>query len=136
MRKKLQNVSRGILMLVFVSIISFVASAQESQISGKISDSAGDGLPGASILVKGTNRGTTTDANGNFKLAAASNATLLVSSIGYLNQEINIGGKTVINLSLATDTKALDEVGSGWLWYTKEKPNDRCYFICISQANY
>lgn len=110
MRKQLQMFSRNCLLLVFVSIVKFVAIAQESQISGKISDSAGDGLPGVSIIVKGTNKGTTTDASGNFKLNAASNATLLISSIGFLNQEVNIGGKSIINLTLATDTKALDEV--------------------------
>lgn len=110
MRKQLQMFSRNCLLLVFVSIVNFVAIAQESQISGKISDSTGDGLPGASILVKGTNKGTTTDASGNFKLNAASNATLLISSIGFLNQEVNIGGKSIINLTMATDTKALDEV--------------------------
>jgi TonB-linked SusC/RagA family outer membrane protein len=110
MRKQLQLFSRNCLIMVFVSILNFVAFAQESQISGKISDSAGDGLPGASILIKGTNKGTTTDANGNFKLASPANATLLISSIGYLNQEVNVGGKSVINLSLETDTKALDEV--------------------------
>lgn len=111
MRKKLQNVSRGILMLILVSMISFVTSAQESQITGRITDgSTGDGLPGASILIKGTNRGTNTDANGNFRLNAGANATLLISSIGYVNQEVNIGGKSVLNLSMTVDNKALDEV--------------------------
>ncbi len=110
MRKKLQKVSRSFLLMLLASTISFVTIAQESQISGKISDDKGDGLPGASIILKGTNRGTTTDASGSFKIAAPSNATLLISSIGFLGQEINIGGKSVINLSLATDTKALDEV--------------------------
>lgn len=110
MRKQLQMFSRSVLIMVFVSLLSFVSNAQESQISGKISDGTGDGLPGASILIKGTNRGTTTDANGNFKIAAGSNATLLISSIGFLNQEVNVGGKSIINLSMVTDTKALDEV--------------------------
>jgi TonB-linked SusC/RagA family outer membrane protein len=110
MRKKLQKVSRSFLLLIIVSMIGFVANAQESQITGKISDATGEGLPGASILIKGTNRGTTTDASGNFKINAGSNAVLLISSIGYLNQEVTIGGKSVINLSLAADTKALDEV--------------------------
>ena len=110
MRKQLQMFSRSFLIMVIASLLSFVTNAQESQISGKISDVTGDGLPGASILIKGTNRGTTTDANGNFKIAAGSNATLLISSIGFLNQEVSIGGKSIINLSLAADTKALDEV--------------------------
>ncbi|MES2796007.1 MAG: TonB-dependent receptor [Bacteroidota bacterium] len=91
-------------------MIGFVANAQETQIAGKISDGTGEGLPGASILIKGTNRGTTTDASGNFKLGVGSNATLLISSIGFLSQEVVVGSRTVINLTLAADTKALDEV--------------------------
>ncbi len=111
MRKKLQNVSRSLLLLMFLSIISFVVNAQERPISGRITDgSNGDGLPGASILVKGTNRGTTTDAGGNFKLNVGSNATLQISSIGYLSQEVLVGSKSVLNLALGVDNKALDEV--------------------------
>ncbi len=111
MRKKLLNFSRLSLLLFMAMLSSIVVHAQDSQISGRITDgNSGEGLPGASIIVKGTNRGTTTDAGGNFKINAAKNATLLISSIGYSNQEVEIGGKSVINLALNVDTKALDEV--------------------------
>lgn len=111
MRKKLLNFSRLSLLLFMAILSSIVVHAQDSQVSGRITDgNSGEGLPGASIIVKGTNRGTTTDAGGNFKINAAKNATLLISSIGYSNQEVEIGGKSVINLALNVDTKALDEV--------------------------
>jgi TonB-linked SusC/RagA family outer membrane protein len=111
MGKRLQKITHSLFMLMLLSILSFVANAQETQIRGRITDGAsGDGLPGASILLKGTSRGTTTDANGDFKLAVGSNAILSISSIGYLNQDITVGGKSVINVALNVDTKALDEV--------------------------
>jgi TonB-linked SusC/RagA family outer membrane protein len=111
MRKKLHTASKSIFMLVMLSMITFLINAQETQISGRITDgSNGEGLPGASLLIKGTSKGTTTDASGNFKITAFPNSTLIISSIGYLNQEVIVGNRNVINLALATDTKALEEV--------------------------
>ncbi|MEZ4900611.1 MAG: carboxypeptidase-like regulatory domain-containing protein [Spirosomataceae bacterium] len=77
-------------------------------ISGTVTDENGGGLPGVSILIKGTQRGTVTDPNGKYKIDVPDESAVLVFSyVGYLSQEIVVGNKTQINTSLATDMKAL-----------------------------
>lgn len=83
----------------------------EISISGKVIDEKGDGLPGVSIVVKGTQRGTTADGNGKYSLQVPDEKTVLVFSfVGYLPKEVIVGKQTQINVSLQTDTKALEEV--------------------------
>jgi len=85
--------------------------AQAGNISGKVTGENGEGLPGVTVLIKGTTNGTATDASGNFSLSApASGGTLVVSFVGYLTQELPIGNRTTINVALAPDAKALEEV--------------------------
>ena len=80
-------------------------------ITGTISDEKGYGLPGASILVKGTTTGTTSNADGKFSLTVPDNASILVVSfVGYVSQEIPIGSRTVIDVSLTPDINALSDV--------------------------
>jgi TonB-linked SusC/RagA family outer membrane protein len=80
-------------------------------IKGVITDENGEKLPGVSITVKGTTRGTTTDINGEYSLAIPDNKAVLVFSfVGYMPQEIVIGNKTILNVLLQVDNKALDEV--------------------------
>lgn len=72
---------------------------------------SGEGLPGVSIAVKGASRGTTTDRDGTYALTNVErNDALVFSFIGYLSREITVGGQTQIDVTLATDTKSLDEV--------------------------
>lgn len=83
----------------------------ERTINGKVVDETGEGLPGVNIMVKGTQRGTTTDVEGAFSLEIPDDAqSLVVSFVGYLSQEVAIANKTVFDIILKTDTKALDEV--------------------------
>lgn len=83
----------------------------ESIITGTVTDENEQGLPGVSVLIKGTQRGTTTDAVGKYKLALSDNNEVLVFSfVGYLSQEIKISSQTTLNVSLKLDTKALEEV--------------------------
>ena len=84
--------------------------AQESAISGKVTDSKGSGLPGVAITIKGTSKGTNTDVEGNYQFTAPGNATLSFSSIGFETKEVAIGNKSVVNVSLSEDVKALEEV--------------------------
>ncbi len=79
-------------------------------VSGKVTDENGEGLPGASILEKGTTNGTITDVEGNFSLNASEEATLTFSFVGYETKEIPINGQSVIDVSLATDISSLDEI--------------------------
>jgi len=84
--------------------------AQDRSITGKVTGDDGSSLPGVNIAVKGTNKGTNTDVDGAFKLTVPSNAVLIVSSVGYAPQEVKVGNRTVINVSLASTTSTLDEV--------------------------
>ena len=80
-------------------------------VTGSVTSETGKGLPGVTVLVKNTTRGTTTDAEGGFKLSIPDEAaTLIFSFVGYLTQEITIGRRTVVNVQLAPDQKALSEV--------------------------
>ena len=83
---------------------------QQTQISGIITDDTDQPLPGATIIVKGTSVGTTTDFDGKFTLEIdGDDAILLVSYIGFTTQEIPVNGQTEINIQLVTDS-ALDEI--------------------------
>lgn len=81
-------------------------------IRGRVTGTSNKGpLPGVSVVVKGTQRGTSTDANGTYELAIPeSDATLIFSFVGYVAKEITVGSQSEINISLIEDTKALDEV--------------------------
>ena len=80
-------------------------------ISGNVTDSNGSPLPGASVIEVGTTNGTTTDFDGNFKLAVDNeNATLEVSFIGFTTQKINANSNTDLKIVLAFDVAGLDEV--------------------------
>lgn len=82
----------------------------DGKVTGKVTDSNGEGIPGASIRVKGTATGTTTDVNGKFILNAPANAILVISSVGYETQEIAVNNRTDLSVVLATSSKELDQV--------------------------
>ncbi|MHA6247454.1 SusC/RagA family TonB-linked outer membrane protein [Pontibacter sp. CAU 1760] len=100
------------LMLFFLFMQCVSAFAQTPQpVSGKVvSSEDSQGLPGVSIGVKGTSAGAITDANGQFQVQAASNATLVISYIGFMTQEVPVNGRSTINVTLRPDQKMLDEV--------------------------
>ncbi len=91
-------------------LMTSVAFAQDQQISGKILDEAGAGLPGASVLVKGTSTGTVTDMDGNFSISAGSSDVLVISFIGYKTQEVTVGNRSTIEVALEVDAEQLEEV--------------------------
>mgnify|MGYP003625266434 CR=1 FL=1 len=83
--------------------------AQAQEVSGTVSDANGP-LPGASVVEKGTTNGTQTDFDGNFTINVGENATLVISYVGFSTTEIEVNGQTSINVTLAEDAQALDEV--------------------------
>jgi len=86
-------------------------SASERKITGVIKDETGANLPGVNVMVKGTQQGDITNANGEFSIDIEDeNATLVISFVGYLTQEILVGNKTKIEVSLLVDDKTLEEV--------------------------
>ena len=98
-------------MLMMVFLLSNQAQAQGRTVTGKVTDPTGFGLPGVSLQLKGTTRGTTTDANGTYTLAdVPADAVLAVSFIGYVTQDVTVGTRSSVNVQLAEDSKALQEV--------------------------
>ncbi len=86
--------------------------AQTAQtVSGRVTDETGQALPGVTVLLKGTTTGTTTTAEGTYRLAVpGGKATLVASYVGYVSQEILINDQSVIDIKLAPDSKILNEV--------------------------
>jgi len=98
-------------LLLLGSVFSGALIAQGIRVSGKVTDAAdGSALIGVTIREKGTANGTVTDVNGNYSITVASTATLAFSFISYTPQEIPVNNQTVINVSLAIESTALQEV--------------------------
>jgi len=91
-------------------ISSIITQQQKKQITGTVVDEAGIPVIGANIIERGTTNGTVTDIDGNFNLQVENNASIHVSYIGYLDQDINSTNQTRLNIVLTEDTKTLDEV--------------------------
>ncbi len=82
----------------------------QSTVTGTIIDDAGVPLPGASVVEKGTTNGTQTDFDGNYTIDVASGATLVISYIGYLTQEVAVDERSTVNVTMSEDASQLDEV--------------------------
>lgn len=93
-----------------VAPVVAVVQQKKNTVTGTIVDSSGMPIIGANILVKGTNSGTITDMNGDFSLEVDKNATLVISYIGFADQEIKVGNQTSLSIVLKEDVAALDEV--------------------------
>jgi TonB-linked SusC/RagA family outer membrane protein len=96
------------------------AIAQDITVSGKVTNSAGAGIEGINVLVKGTSKGTVTKADGTFTINAPSNGTLVISGIGYAQQEVAVNGQTTVNVTLVESQNTLSEVVVTALGITKE----------------
>ncbi len=108
----LTKLARGILTMLSLFVLVAVASAQTRTVSGKVTDSKGEGVPSATVIVKGTKVSTTTGADGSFTLngVPANASTLVISSVGFTTQEVSIAGKNDVSVSLQTENAALNEV--------------------------
>jgi TonB-linked SusC/RagA family outer membrane protein len=106
------------LVLINVCIISFAFASGHNPgkitgkilVSGVVKAQSGEILPGVYVQEKGTSNGTATDINGKYQLSVEENATLTFRMMGFVVQEIAVTGKTTINVELATDIKALNDV--------------------------
>ncbi|MEQ6118346.1 TonB-dependent receptor [Reichenbachiella sp. MALMAid0571] len=79
-------------------------------ISGKVMDENGEGLPGVSIVVKETTSGTTTDIEGNYKLRVPEGSTLAISFVGYITQEVIVGNQSIVDVTMELDAQQLEEI--------------------------
>jgi TonB-dependent SusC/RagA subfamily outer membrane receptor len=97
--------------LILMSIVySSILCAQDVKISGQVSDSDGNSLPGASILIEGTTTGTETDFDGNYTIESQQGIVLVFSFVGMTSQKIAITGESIIDVIMAADATGLDEV--------------------------
>lgn len=84
---------------------------RDRTVAGVVADETGGGLPGVSVLIKNTTKGTTTDGNGRYNLNVPEEAgTLVFSYVGYESKEVELGNRTAINVTLNPDNKSLNEV--------------------------
>lgn len=80
-------------------------------LTGKVIDEKGEGLPGVNIVIKGTSKGATTNTSGEYQIDITDKGTILVFSfVGYLTQELEVGSRTTLDVTLKVDDKALEEV--------------------------
>lgn len=97
-------------LFLFLSLCVFTIGSvlAQTQVRGTIVDENGDPAIGATIQIKGTSQGTTTDVDGKFTLSAPANGTLIISYVGYQTQEVAV--KPTLSIKLKADTEVLDEV--------------------------
>jgi TonB-linked SusC/RagA family outer membrane protein len=123
--KKFNRCKKSILIFLLTICSCYASFAQNRQVTGTVTASDnGATLPGVSIKVKGTTAGAITDVNGSFKLSVPADATLVFSYIGYDSQEIAVGGRSVINVTLSLNTNSLAEVAVVSIGYGTAKRTD------------
>ena len=108
-----KNLFKTILLLALACAMPVMAVAQvagQKVVSGTVVDENGVPVPGASVLVKGTTNGVSTDLDGNFSFTVPDNAVLEISSIGFEGQEISVAGKSNVSVTIKTDSELLDDV--------------------------
>src|SRR5690606_15434143 len=106
--------------LTFVAVFSCAAAFGQT-ITGTVSDTSGTPLPGVTIVVSGTNNGTTTDFDGNYSINASSGQVLRFSYLGMTTKEVTVGSGTTLDVVLEEDSTQLDEVVVTALGISRDK---------------
>ena len=91
-------------------LVTGTALAQNIQVSGTVTEASGEAVPFASVHIKGTTNGVSSDTDGHYSITAAQNATIVFSSVGYKTLEVPVSGRSLINATLVADSHFLDEV--------------------------
>ena len=106
---KIKSLQKPLVLLFLLCLFPLGALAQGT-VKGTVIDEAGEPIIGASVVVQGTRTGGITDFNGNFSVQAASNATLVVSYVGYVTQNVSVNGRQNISVTLVEDATTLEDV--------------------------
>lgn len=106
----LRLATRRFLTAVCLTFLSSVAIAQQKTVTGKVTDANNQSIAGATVTVKGTTTATQTNPDGSFSLNVPAGATLVVSFVGFENQEIAVGDKNTITVGLKNNASSLNEV--------------------------
>ena len=111
MRKIYSNNPRVKWLLLTIFMLAVQQLSAQSTLSGKVTSENKEGLPGVSVSVKGTTKGTTTAADGRYTLSGVeANGTLVFSFIGYVSEEVAVGNRSTVDVQLLPDLKSLSEV--------------------------
>ena len=100
----------NLLMTTFMLLLFQIGFAQQRQISGTVQEPDGFPLPGASVVIKGTTIGTSTDMDGKFQLSASTGDVITVSFLGYKTQEITVTSNNNYSVSMIADQNELEEL--------------------------
>jgi TonB-dependent starch-binding outer membrane protein SusC len=105
------NTFMKVVLMAITMLVSVGTYAQDRTVTGKVTDS-GDksGLPGVTVSVAGANKGTQTGVDGTYKISVPANASLVFSFVGFEKQTIAVGNRSVVDVELVSDNKALEEV--------------------------
>lgn len=95
---------------LFFILLGFNGFAQNKNISGTVTDPSSMPLPGVNVIVKGTQKGASTDFDGNYSISVATGQTLLFSYVGFKTKEVVVGSANNYNVTLETDSAELDEI--------------------------
>ncbi|MDB5234961.1 MAG: hypothetical protein JWR44_1954 [Hymenobacter sp.] len=135
----------GLLLLPDTGQATAAASARTSMaafqtadapVTGRITDEKGAGIPGVTVLVKGTSNGTQTDVDGRYSLVAPAGATLVFSFVGYTSQEVAVGGRTSIDTQLTASAQGLSEVVVvGYLAQDRQNLTSATSSLDVREAN-
>jgi len=126
-------VSRVVFLLALMLTMSLVAFGQDRKVAGTVSDAKGGGIPGVSVVIKGTTTGTTTDVNGAFSVNVKNaNAELVITSVGYVSQSIVVGNRSNIAIKLDEDVSQLSEVVV--TGYTSQRKKDITGAVAVVSA--
>lgn len=96
--------------IALVALCFSIAALAQQQITGTVVDGQGEPIPGATVLIEGTQSGTATDADGKFNLNVPEKGVLLVSFIGYVTERVAVAGKSNLRIVLKEETKEIEEV--------------------------
>lgn len=111
MMEQLRFISKSAIAVILSAVTFITAAAQNIKVTGTVSDGAGGGpIAGVTVVVEGTSKGTTTDADGSFTLTADKNATLSFMILGYKTVSEKLDGRTTVFVTLQPDTEYLDEI--------------------------
>jgi TonB-linked SusC/RagA family outer membrane protein len=123
----------AVVLLLQALLVSEAVFAQNKTVKGRVVDEAGKPVQKATVLIKGTTTGTSTDANGDFQIAVSANGTVIISAVDFTPQEIKAGNRTSLNVTLVSSNKNLTEVvvvGYG----TQRKKDVTGAIVSISEA--
>lgn len=107
--QKLSNLKRFVLAAAAVLLVAVSAYAQNVTVKGTVTDTNGEPVIGAGVIVKGTNNGVSTDADGRYAITVPRNATLRFTGLNYKEQEVPVNGRAVINIVLTEAAMTLDQ---------------------------